>query len=181
MVLKLYGSAMATARVLVIILEKELPYELHLIDILKGQQKSADFMKLQPFGKVPALDDDGFILFESRAICRYLSRKYTSGSRLVTESNDQAYARFEQACSVEQSYFAAAAETIGFELVIKPYVHSTTGFTHPLRLPGRTGKSVLVSPTPPLLREQNRTSIPFSRITTAFWRNKNTSLVMNSR
>lgn len=32
------------------------------------------------------------------------------------------YARFEQACSVEQSYFAAAAETLGTELVIKPYV-----------------------------------------------------------
>lgn len=40
----------------------------------------------------------------------------------MPESDDQAYARFEQACSVEQSYFAAAAETIGTELFIKPYV-----------------------------------------------------------
>lgn len=32
------------------------------------------------------------------------------------------YAKFEQACSVEQSYFAQAAETIGTELVIKQYV-----------------------------------------------------------
>ncbi len=36
--------------------------------------------------------------------------------------NDIAYARFEQACSMEQSYFAAAAETIGYEMFIKPYV-----------------------------------------------------------
>ena len=74
MVLKLYGSAMSTSRVLVTILEKELPYELILIDIAKGDQKTEDYKKLQPFGKVPALDDDGFVMFESRAICKYLAR-----------------------------------------------------------------------------------------------------------
>lgn len=74
MVLKLYGSAMSTSRVLVTILEKDLPYELILIDIAKGDQKTEDYKKLQPFGKVPVLDDDGFIIFESRAICKYLAR-----------------------------------------------------------------------------------------------------------
>lgn len=75
MVLKLYGSAMSFARVLVIILEMDLPYEHVLIDIAKGDQKSASYKELQPFGKVPALDDDGFIIFESRAICKYLARQ----------------------------------------------------------------------------------------------------------
>lgn len=74
MVLKLYGSAMSTARVLVTILEKELPYELILVDISKGEHKTEEYKKLQPFGKVPVLDDDGFLMFESRAICRYLAR-----------------------------------------------------------------------------------------------------------
>lgn len=74
MVLKLYGSAMSTSRVLVTILEKELPYEFILIDIAKGDQKSEEYRKLQPFGKVPVLDDDGFLMFESRAICKYLDR-----------------------------------------------------------------------------------------------------------
>ena len=36
--------------------------------------------------------------------------------------DDKAYGLFEQACSVEQSYFAAASETIGTELMIKKYV-----------------------------------------------------------
>ena len=75
MVLKLYGSAMSFARVLVTILEKELPYEHILVDIAKGDQKSEAYRKLQPFGKVPALDDDGFVIFESRAICKYLARQ----------------------------------------------------------------------------------------------------------
>lgn len=74
MVLKLYGSAMSTSRVLVTILEKELPYEHILIDIAKGGQHSEDYKKLQPFGKVPVLEDDGFFIYESRAICKYIAR-----------------------------------------------------------------------------------------------------------
>jgi glutathione S-transferase len=74
MVIKLYGSAMSTSRVLVTILEKNLPYELVLVDISKGEHKSDDFKQKQPFGKVPALEDDGFWMFESRAICKYLEK-----------------------------------------------------------------------------------------------------------
>lgn len=75
MVLRLYGSAMSFSRVLVTILEKDLPYEHVLVDIAKGDQKSEAYKKLQPFGKVPALEDDGFLIFESRAICKYLARQ----------------------------------------------------------------------------------------------------------
>lgn len=75
MVLKLYGSAMSFARVLVTILEEDLPYEHIPIDIATGEQKSPAYKALQPFGKVPALEDDGFLIFESRAICKYLARQ----------------------------------------------------------------------------------------------------------
>ena len=75
MVLKLYGSAMSFARVLVTILEEDLPYEHIPIDIATGEQKSAAYKVLQPFGKMPALEDDGFLIFESRAICKYLARQ----------------------------------------------------------------------------------------------------------
>lgn len=74
MVLKLYGSAMSTARVLVIILELDLPYEHIPIDFAKGEQHTDGYKQLQPFGKVPVLVDEGFVMFESRAICRYLVR-----------------------------------------------------------------------------------------------------------
>ncbi|KAF3490484.1 glutathione S-transferase [Arthroderma uncinatum] len=74
MVLKLYGSAMSTARVLVTILEKELEFEYIPIDMAKGEQTTEAYKQLQPFGKVPVLADDGFRIFESRAICKYLAR-----------------------------------------------------------------------------------------------------------
>ncbi|KAL8927915.1 MAG: hypothetical protein Q9172_001141 [Xanthocarpia lactea] len=112
---------MSFARVLVVILEKDLPYEHILVDIAKGDQKSEAYKKLQPFGKVPALDDDGFLIFE---IVYHLDvdkgqNKYTSGPKLIPEGDDKAYGLFEQACSVEQSYFMAASEMIGTELIIK--------------------------------------------------------------
>ena len=74
MVLKLYGSAMSTARVLVTILEKQLAYELIPIDISRNEQKEAAYMELHPFGRVPVLEDNGLFIYESRAICRYLAR-----------------------------------------------------------------------------------------------------------
>ena len=46
-------------------------------------------------------------------------RRYSSGVKLRPEGDGTEYGLFEQACSVEQSYFAAASETIGTELVIK--------------------------------------------------------------
>lgn len=74
MVIKIYGSAMSTSRVLTVLHEMKLPYEFNRVDISKGEHKSEAYTKLQPFGKVPVMDDDGFIMYESRAICRYLAR-----------------------------------------------------------------------------------------------------------
>lgn len=77
MVLKLYGERMGFARALTIILEKKLPYELHIIDEANYEHKSEKFRKLSPFAQVPVLDDDGFIVVESRPICQYLARCVT--------------------------------------------------------------------------------------------------------
>jgi glutathione S-transferase len=56
--------------------ELGLRYEYRLIDLSKGEQKAPDFLKLNPNGRVPVIDDDGLILWESVAILEYLSEKY---------------------------------------------------------------------------------------------------------
>lgn len=46
--------------------EAGLPYKTHLLD--QGDQDKPEYRALQPFGQVPILDEDGLVLFESRAI-----------------------------------------------------------------------------------------------------------------
>jgi len=53
-----------------------LPYETIDIDLLNAEHKSADFLKINPFGQVPAIDDNGVILSDSTAIITYLDKKY---------------------------------------------------------------------------------------------------------
>lgn len=50
--------------------------ELIAVDFLAGEHKSAALLKLNPFGELPILDDNGFILRDSQAILIYLAGKY---------------------------------------------------------------------------------------------------------
>ena len=59
------------------------PCEIVEVDILKGASRTPDFLKINPNGRTPVLDDDGFILAESNAILAYLARgtKYLPDER----------------------------------------------------------------------------------------------------
>lgn len=98
--IKLYGDPYATCykRVAFVLAEKDVDFETIVVSIAKKDQKSSEHLKLQPFGKVPALEDDGFIIFESRAICKYIAKKYASqGAKLIPEDGDlKGFALFEQ-------------------------------------------------------------------------------------
>ncbi|WP_287190932.1 glutathione S-transferase N-terminal domain-containing protein [Paraburkholderia sp.] len=56
--------------------ELQLPYTVQPIDIFKGEQHTPEFLKINPNGKVPALDDDGITLFDSHAILLHLAEKH---------------------------------------------------------------------------------------------------------
>ncbi|KAJ7101361.1 glutathione S-transferase, partial [Mycena belliarum] len=60
-------------------------------------------------------DDDGFILYESRAICRYLSEKYAHQGAPLIPTELHAKARFEQAASIEFANFQPFAWIIYVE------------------------------------------------------------------
>lgn len=53
--------------------EARLPYRTRLLE--PGDQEKSDYRSLQPFGQVPILEEDGFVLFESGAIVLYIAER----------------------------------------------------------------------------------------------------------
>jgi glutathione S-transferase len=106
--LKIFGHPVSTCtrKVLMTLAESGAPFEMAAVDFAKGEHKKEPHLSHQPFGRIPAIDDDGFQMFESRAICRYLDQK--SGSKL-TPSDPKARAKMEQWISVETSEFTPHA------------------------------------------------------------------------
>jgi glutathione S-transferase len=116
--LKVFGhpGSTCTRKVLMTLAETNTPFDLVTVELGKGEHKSEAHASRQPFGRIPAIDDDGFAMYESRAICRYLSRR--AGSSLIL-SDLQSYARMEQWVSVETSEFAPHAMKFIYEHTFK--------------------------------------------------------------
>jgi glutathione S-transferase len=64
--------------------ELEIPYDVHFIDMMKGVQKEEWFLEINPNGRIPAIVDDGFAVFETGAIMIYLAEK--AGKLLPTDA-----------------------------------------------------------------------------------------------
>ncbi len=56
--------------------ELGVPYELHFLDSDKGDETTREYLEINPFGKVPALQDGPLKMSESGAICTYLAEKF---------------------------------------------------------------------------------------------------------
>ncbi len=75
--LKLYGSARSRASIVHWYLEEiEAPYEFITLDMQSGAHLKPDFLEINPMGKVPAIVDGDFKLWESGAILLYIAEKY---------------------------------------------------------------------------------------------------------
>ena len=69
------------------------PYERVLTDISTGAQRNADYLKINPMGKVPALQDGDATLAESAAICAYVAERYPD-AKLAPPVGDPARAKY---------------------------------------------------------------------------------------
>lgn len=83
--LKLYFHATPNSMKVAVLLEElQAPFDVIGVDIFKGEQHAADFRKINPNAKVPAIVDDGVVVFDSHAILIYLAEKH--GKFLPTAS-----------------------------------------------------------------------------------------------
>lgn len=93
--IKLYDfkSSPNCQRVKVVLEEKKLPYETIPIDLRKKEQKTAEFLNLNPYGKVPVLVDGETVLYESCVINEYLEEKYPVPPLMPTDFGKRARVR----------------------------------------------------------------------------------------
>lgn len=93
--IKLYHSPASTnsRKVRIALIEKGLEFERVPIDLAKKEQKSPEYLKIHPFGQVPALDDEGFIVYDSTVINEYLEDEYPYPPLMPKDSDGRARAR----------------------------------------------------------------------------------------
>jgi glutathione S-transferase len=74
--MKLYNVAYSgnSYKVRLLLNQLGIPCEIVEVDILNGASRTAEFLKINPNGRTPVLDDNGFILAESNAILAYVAR-----------------------------------------------------------------------------------------------------------
>jgi glutathione S-transferase len=106
--IKIFGHPMSTCtrKVLMTLAETKTPFELSVVEFATGDHKKPPHLARQPFGQIPAIDDDGFTFFESRAICRYINEK-VGGSLIPSDLKGRAL--MEEWISVETSNFTPHA------------------------------------------------------------------------
>ena len=119
----IYGPAISTyvrtARL--VCEEKGAAYELVDVDIMQGANKSPEHLARHPFGRVPAFEHDGFKLYETSAITRYLDAALPGPA--LTPAEPKGAARMQQAIAVVDSYaYGSMISAIVIQRVVMPMV-----------------------------------------------------------
>ena len=110
------GSPFARS-VLAMLEEKKAPYR--LVPLAPGSTKTPEYLALHPFGRIPVFEHDGFRLYETQAILRYLDRVLPEP--LLTPSDVKRAARMDQVMNINDWYlFQGVGSVIIFHRVIAP-------------------------------------------------------------
>ena len=97
--------------------EKGAPYQLAVMQM--GQTTSAEHLARHPFGRIPAMEHDGFWLYEAAAIIRYVDQGFAGTS--LTPSDAKVQARMNQVMGIVDWYVMPSISAgIGWNRVIAP-------------------------------------------------------------
>jgi len=121
MAAKLWGTVVSPnyQRVLVVALELQVPVEEKFVNLLTGEHKKPEFVAKHPLGEVPLWEGaDNLVVFESRAITRYLA---VLKGHFLPIADPAKYAVVESWINVEQSNFQVNAGGIAWETFYKNY------------------------------------------------------------
>lgn len=104
-------------KVLAVARHLDLDFDLCPVDIPNGANLTPEFAALNPNKKMPVLEDDGFVLWESNAITQYLAAKRPDGGLLPADARGRAdVARWQ---FWESAHWDPACATLIFERLLK--------------------------------------------------------------
>ncbi|XP_058115548.1 glutathione S-transferase F8, chloroplastic-like isoform X2 [Magnolia sinica] len=108
-----YGPTLSTAvsRVLACLIEKEVQFQLINVDMSKEHHKKPDFLKIQPFGQVPAFQDENIFVTEKYA---------EQGNKALYGTNLLERASIDQWLEAEGQSFNPPSSTLVFQLAFAP-------------------------------------------------------------
>ena len=97
--LRIYGIARTRAfRALWVAMELGIDYEHIPLEIGSAGARTAEFLAVNPNGRLPAIDDDGFVLWESLAITLYLAKKHSTRRPLSGDARSRGQDLAVDAC-----------------------------------------------------------------------------------
>lgn len=108
-------------KVRVVLYELGFAFENHEVEILTGAGQQAAFLALNPNGKVPVLEDDALVIWESNAIALYLARK---AGRLLPE-DIAGQALVDQWLFWQSAHYYQPVVILALEKMIKPMFNQT--------------------------------------------------------
>src|SRR5207245_8499054 len=103
--------------VLAALQEKGVPYRFSTVSL--GTLRSPEHLARHPFGRIPVLEHDDFMLYETQAILRYLDRVLPEPA--LTPADPRQAARMDQVMNITDWYlFQGVGNVIGFHRIIRP-------------------------------------------------------------
>ncbi len=120
--LNIYGHflSMPSNKVRLCVSYLGLPHEYHHVDLQKGEHMEPSYLKINPAGRVPAIEDDGFLLSQSDAICKYMCA--LSGPSSFYPEDIQAQAKINQWTDFATQHVLHAMSRLFFNRVVASLV-----------------------------------------------------------
>lgn len=121
--LKIYGNKTFNAVKVVMTAEEiGMEYDYKVVDFTSGEMKSAQYMKIHPLGKVPAMEHDGNAIFESNNMCRYLAN--VADGKLYSKDPLQA-SKIDQTVDLIAHHVGKWITTYFVQEIVKKAFHGT--------------------------------------------------------
>ncbi|WP_224244668.1 glutathione S-transferase family protein [Hyalangium gracile] len=122
MAIKLFDAEKSpnARKVRLVAAELGIPLERVPVSIPKGENRSSDYLSKNPNAKIPTIDDDGFVLWESAAILKYLASKRPEKGLVPADAKSQAL--LDQWLLWWTAHPGPAVMSLALEKFIKPFL-----------------------------------------------------------